>query len=146
MMPHPGRKTFLAGTIVLILFGAVHLLAVYHANFNPPATEQEAEIKRLESQYSIAMGPFKATGWGCVQILNSSYSVLLLYAGVLNLLAMRPAIAMGRLRAITLCNIVFVAILLAITMIFQLPPPMLFNATALVLFGVSWWKQRTKVS
>jgi hypothetical protein len=137
-----GRKSFIGGSVVLILFGAVHLLAVYHANFHPPANEQEAEIKRMESEYKIPMGPFTATGWGCVQILNSGYSVLLLWVGVLNLLVMRPAIAAGRLRAIAVCNIVFVAILLAITVVFQLPPPMVFNATALVLFGVSWWMQK----
>jgi hypothetical protein len=138
-----GRKTFLAGAISLIVFGAVHLLAVYHGNFVPPADEKQAEIKRLAMEYILPMGPFKPTAWGGNQILNSSYSVLLIYVGVLNLLALRPAAQAGRLRAFATCNVLFVALLLAITILFQFPPPMIFATTSLSLFGVSWLKQGT---
>ena len=142
MQSKMGHRTFLAGTIVLVMFGSVHLLAVYQGNFVPPADDREAEIKRLASEYTMTMGPFKPSAWGGMQILNSSYSVLLIYAGVLNLSAMRLAAQGGRLKALTICNIFFVSLLLLITIVFQFPPPMLFAATALILFGVSWVKQR----
>lgn len=89
----------------------------------------------------MKLGPFTPSAWGGMQILNSSYSVLLIYIGILNLLAMRPAAWAGRLKALTVCNIFFVALLLLITIVFQFPPPMLFAATALIFFGVSWVKQ-----
>lgn len=131
----------MAGAIVLVLFGAVHLLAVYKGNFMPPDDDREAEIKRLAMEYTITMGPFTPSAWGGMQILNSSYSVLLMYAGFLNLLAMRPVAQFGRLKVLTGCNILFVALLLLIIIVFQFPPPMLFAAIALFLFCVSWVRQ-----
>ena len=85
MLSKKGHKTFFAGAIVLVLFGSVHLMAVYQGNFVPPADERDAEIKRLALQSTMTMGPFKPSAWGGMQILNSSYSVLLIYVGVLNL-------------------------------------------------------------
>lgn len=142
MQSMKGRKSFLAGAIVLIAFGAVHLLAVYHGNFAPPADEKQAEIKRLAVEDTATMGPFKPSSWGGMQILNCSYSVLLFHVGILNLLAMRPAAHSGRLKALTVCNFFFVSLLLFITIVFQFPPPMLFAGIALILFGLSWVKQR----
>lgn len=140
-----GQKTFLAGAIALIVFGAVHLLAVYQGNFVPPSDDRKAEIKRLAVEYTMTMGPFKPSAWGGMQVLNSSYSVLLIYAGVLNLSVMRAAAQAGRLMALTVCNIFFVAILLLIAIVFQFPPPMLFAGIAFILFGVSWVRQRPAI-
>jgi len=139
---HPGRKSFLSGAIVLLLFGAVHLLAVYKANFTTPTDPKLAEIDAAEKALTVSFGPLTATGFGLIQILNCSYSVLLIYAGVLNLLAMRPAISTGRLKALTACNVIFVGLLLAIIIFFQFPPPMLFAGLALIFFVASWAKQR----
>jgi len=141
MQSKKGHKTFLAGAVVLVLFGLVHLAAVYHGNFLPPADDKKAEIKRLAMEDTVTMGPFKPSAWGGMQILNSSYSILLIYVGILNLWTMRPAAQIGRLRGLTGCNIFFVSLLLLITIIFQFPPPMLFAGIALILFGVSWMKQ-----
>jgi len=127
---------------MLILFGGVHVLAVYDANFNVPADPKMAEIDRLAKAYTIPMGPCTPTAFGLIQILSVSYSLLLIYAGVLNLLAMGPAMRAGRLRALAMCNILFIALLLGVLVVYQFPPPMLFAGTALVLFGVSWVKQR----
>ena len=89
------------------------------------------------------MGPFHPTGWHTVNILNSSYSALLLYAGVLNLAALSPAIAAGRLRRLTVVNIAFVSVLLAITLALQFPPPALFATITLAFFAISFFRQAT---
>lgn len=101
-------------------------------------------MQAAAKSYTVPIGPFTASAWGGMQILNASYSVLLLYAGTLNLLAMRPAAQTGRLRALTTCNVLFVAMLLGITILFQFPPPMLFAGTTLIFFCVSWWKQSSR--
>lgn len=137
-----GRKTFLAGSIVFFLFGAVHGLAVYDTNFNPPRDAKLAEIQTASKAYMISMGPFKPSVFGLSQILSLSYTTFLLYIGTINLLAMGPAAQAGRLRALTMCNILFVALLFGITILYQFPPPMFFAGIALILFTVSWWKQR----
>lgn len=141
-----GRKTFLAGSIALIVFGAVHLFAVYQANFTIPADPKIADMQAAAKAYTVPIGPLTASAWSGMQILNSSYSIWLIYAGALNLLTFRPAAQTGRLRALTVCNLLFIALLLGITILFQFPPPMLFAGVALILFGVSWWKQSWSVN
>ncbi len=138
----PGRRTFMAGAIGLLVFGSVHLLAIYKGLVVGPTTPAEVAINNAEKAFKVLdAGPFHATGWHTMNILNSSYSALLLYAGVLNLIAVGPAVATGRLRKLTMVNIVFVAVLLAITLIFQFPPPGLFAAMTLILFVVSLMRQ-----
>jgi len=145
MQSKSGYKTFLAGAIALIVFGAMHLLAVYNANFREPTDPKMAEISAAAKAHIIELGPFTPSAWGTMQILNGSYSVLLIYAGVLNLSVMRVAAQAGRLKGLTVCNIFFVALLLLITIIFQFPPPMLFAGIALTLFSASWAKQRSVI-
>ncbi len=136
-----GRKTFIAGSIGLLIFGSVHLLAVYKSFFVPPQTPVEIEADRALRAVKMDLGPFHPTGWHTVNILNSSYSALLLYAGVLNLVAVGPAIAAGRLRTLTRVNIVFVSALLAIVLALQFPPPALFAVIILTLFIASLVQQ-----
>lgn len=136
-----GRKMFIAGAITLLIFGSVHLLAVYQSLFVAPTAPAEIEADRALYALKFDMGPFHPTGWHTVNILNSSYSALLLYAGVLNLTAVGPAIAAGRLRRLTVVNIAFVAVLLAIVLALQFPPPALFAATALAFFAISFFRQ-----
>jgi len=145
MQSKSGHKTFLAGAISLIIFGSVHLLAVYKANFTEPTDPKLAEINAAAKAYTIELGPFTPSAWGGMQILNSSYSVLLIYVGILNLSAMRSAAQAGRLTALTVCNIFFIVLLLLITIVYQFPPPMLFAGIALIFFGVSWAKQRSAI-
>lgn len=142
-----GRKTFWAGALVLVLFGAVHLLAVYEANFTMPTDPAELKLRtELQNGVIFEAGPIRATAAGAVQILSASYSVLLMQAGVLNLLMARVAAEHGRLRKLTAANIVFVGLLLVITVIFQFPPPMVFAAAAWILFVVSLVQQRRRTN
>lgn len=136
-----GRRTFIAGAIGLLVFGGVHLLAVYQSLLVSPSTTAEVEADRALRALKMDMGPFHPTGWHTVNILNSSYSALLLYAGVLNLVSVGPAVAAGRLRILTVVNIVFVAILLTIVLALQFPPPALFAAITLILFLASFLRQ-----
>ncbi len=140
----PGRRLFLAGSIVLILFGAVHVLAVYKSLIVGPESPAEADADRALRAFSMNMGPFHPTGWHTLNILNASYSVLLIYAGVINLIALGPAIAAGRLRALTLANMIFVALIAAVPLLLQFPPPLVFALLALILFILSLVKQRSR--
>ena len=82
----------------------------------------------------IDMGPFH-THWGRLnQLLSASYSTLLFFVVALNLVALRAIIAHGRLRALAMVNAIFVAILLAISVGAQFPPPAVFALSADVLF------------
>jgi hypothetical protein len=139
-----GRRTFLAGAIGWLAFGAVHLLAVYHAYFAPPRGAAEANLKAAALQVREKMGPFEPTAWGGIQILNASYSILLLFVGALNLVVLRPTAEYGRLRALTLLNMLLAALLMTVTIIYQFPPPMILAGVIGALFIVSLLRQSLK--
>src|SRR5262245_17696275 len=93
-----GRRTFIAGAIVLLLFGGTHLLTVFKTSLTPPATPQEQAVdKALRDMVLISAGPIHPTARDAVDILTRSYSVLLFFVGVVDLLCWRAMAAAGRL-------------------------------------------------
>jgi hypothetical protein len=136
----PGRGWFKAGAIGLIVFGAVHLLAVYKGLFRQPTTPQEIAAHEALLALRMDMGPFRPTGWHTTMILNSSYSVLLIFAGALDLLSLNALVAADRLRPLAAVNSLFCGVLFLITAAFQFPPPMLFALACCVFFLVGWFK------
>jgi len=142
MNPLRGRRWFLTGSIGLIVFGTVHTLAVYKVLFGEPHGPAEVDLHRAMRALSMEIGPFKPTAWHTLMILNSSYSILLLFAGVLDLIAIGPGGAGGRMRLLTLANMYFCGMLFLICLVFQFPPPMVFAGACLVFFTLSLIQQR----
>jgi hypothetical protein len=130
----PGKRLFVAGCIVLVLFSAVHMIPMFADIFVEPTKPVEIEAKRAMAAVVVDMGPFH-TNWAKLnQLLSGSYSALLFFAAALNLVALPAIIAQGRLRALALVNVMFVAILLAISLIYRFPPPAVFALVAEALF------------
>lgn len=126
---------------MLLLFGAAHSLAVYKSNFRPPDGPEAADLVAALKGYHMKVGPVDATAWDTNQILSSSYSILLFFAGAANLLMLKPASLVGRLRGLTILNLVLTAALGAVTVIWTFPPPMFFALAALFCFLVSLVQQ-----
>src|SRR5678815_3436648 len=120
----PGRGWFLGGCITLAVFSAVHMIPMFISLFVEPTKPSEVEAKRAMTAVGVDLGPFHTTWTGLNQLLSVSYSALLFFVVGINLVAF-PAVAAvpGRLRALAMVNAVFVAILLAIAVAFQFPPP-----------------------
>ena len=125
---------FIAGSIILLLFSAVHMIPMFVDIFAEPTKPLEIEAKRAMSAVVIDMGPFH-TNWGKLnQLLSASYSTLLFFVVALNLVALPAIIAHGRLRAVAMVNVIFVGALLAISLIYRFPPPAAFALTAEAFF------------
>jgi len=136
-----GQHTFAAGAIGLAAVGLVHGLAFASAVFFEPRSEAEAAYRRAAREYHATIGPLEPNAWGGTQILSASYSVLLVQVGVLNLFTMRAIIARGRLRLLTVLNLVFLALQLAVAVAYQFPPPIVLGGVVFVLFAASLWRQ-----
>ena len=143
MKKSPGQRWFLAGTIAMLVFGALHVLAVINAFAGPPAAPELDAIYRAMRDYRQRFGPLEASVWGAVQLLNASFSLLMLQLGVVNLVARRPVAAAGRLGRLALVNLVFSAALLAVAIAAQFPPPLVLAAVVFGLFLVAWLRGRT---
>lgn len=134
----PGRRLFRAGSIGVLAFGAVHVLAVVNSFVGEPPTPELGEISEALKRASLRMGPFEATAWGTTQLLNASFSILMLQLGATNLVVLRPAVAAGRLRALAGTNALFSGLLFAATVAARFPPPMVFAAAVFGLFLGAW--------
>lgn len=143
---NPGRRWFVAGGVALILFGAVHLLAVYKTLVVGPTEPAEIALTNQLKAFQTTIGPFKPSAWHTMNILNCSYSVLLIFAGVLDLLSAGPAAAADRLRPLTLANVIFTFLIAAICLAFQFPPPLVFAGAAWFCFTLSLIKQIARPS
>ena len=142
MSATPGRRPFIAACIVLILFGGTHMLTFLRALFVPLTDPLQIEADRAMRAVTLDMGPFHTNAAMLMHLLSASYSPLLIGLATINLIALAGAIAQGRLRALTIANIFLVGLLLAVTIIYQFPPPMVFSLVAVILFLVSLMRQR----
>jgi hypothetical protein len=138
----PGRSLFIAGVITLALFSAVHMIPMLIFMFTEPTKPVEIEAKRAMAAVAVDMGPFHTSWLGLNQLLSASYSALLFFVVGLNLVALPAVVAHGRLRALAAVNAIFVAILLAIAVIYQFPPPGVFSLIALIFFLGAWMRAR----
>jgi hypothetical protein len=117
------------------MFSAVHMIPMFFSIFVEPTTPVEIEAKRAMAGVVIDMGPFH-THWGMLnQLLSASYSALLFFVVAINVVALPAIVAHGRLRTMALVNAVFAAILLAISLMAQFPPPAVFSLLAGVFFA-----------
>jgi hypothetical protein len=133
----PGKRLFIAGSIVLLLFGAVHMIPMLNDILVERTKPLEVEAKRAMAAVAVDMGPFH-TNWAQLnQLLSVSYSTLLFFVAALNLVAL-PAVCApppySRLRALAIVNAIFVAILLATAANYRFPPPGVFSVIAEILF------------
>lgn len=130
----PGKGMFIAGCVTLLLFSTVHMIPMFADIFTAPTKPAEIEAKRAMTAVDVAIGPFHSNWAKLNQLLSVSYSALLFFVVALNLVALPSIIAHGRLRAMAAINVIFVAILLATSVIYQFPPPGVFALIAEVFF------------
>lgn len=130
-----GRRLFIAGCIVLLLFSATHMIPMFSDILGEPTAPAEVAAKRAMAAVTVDLGPFH-THWGKLnQLLSVSYSTLLYFIVALNFVALPAVVACRRLRALALVNTVFTTGLLVIAAAYQFPPPGVFALVATVLFG-----------
>jgi hypothetical protein len=137
-----GSRLFRAGAIGYVVFAGVHLTTFLRNLLMAPTDPLQIEAERALRAVVVDMGPFHTHFGHLVRLLSASYSTLLLFVGTLNLVALPAAVAHGRLRALTLANLVFCGLLLALAVAVRFPPPMVFALVIELLFALSLVAQR----
>lgn len=142
-VPHrfPGRRSFITGSLILLLFGLVHMVAVMVQAFDPPTDPKMVDLQEAMKACQFQVGPVTSTAWGMAQILNSGYALLLVGVGITGLLVVRPMAMVGRLRAVTVLNIMLTGSLAVVSLLWLFPPPLLFATLALAAFSASLARQ-----
>lgn len=133
----PGAGWFRAGAIGLLVFAAVHLIPFTAGLLQTPTDPAQIEVDRALRAQRVEIGPFRTTMRHLTMLLSASYSVFLLYIGVLDLMVLRAAAATGRLARIAGLNLIFCVILAAICVAAWFPPPFVFCAFCGFCFAIS---------
>ncbi|MBL8761655.1 MAG: hypothetical protein JNL50_10170 [Phycisphaerae bacterium] len=130
-----GRRSFIAGCVVLILFSSVHTIPMFIGLFSEPTAPLEVEARRAMTAVAVDIGPIRSDWTKLNHLLSTSYSALLYFVAAVNLVALPAVIAHGRLRALAVVNMVFSAVLLGLSAVFMFPPPGVFALAAAVCFA-----------
>jgi hypothetical protein len=142
-VPHrfPGRRSFIAGSLILIVFAAIHMAAVFKDSFTLATDPKIVHLQESMKGVQDSIGPFHFSEWGKVQLVSSSYAILLAFAGVTGLLVVRPMANAGQLRAMTVANMMLCASLVAVCVLWTFPPPLVLSGLALAAFSASLARQ-----
>jgi len=138
----PGKRLFVAGCIVLLLFSTVHMIPMFLSVLTEPTKPLEIEAKRAMTAAVVDIGPARTDWMQLHHLLSVSYSVLLYLVAAVNLVALGPVVAAGRLRRLAVVNVVFAFVLVGVAVVFTFPPPGVFALFAGVLFGMAGVRAR----
>lgn len=138
----PGKRLFVAGCVVLLVFSTVHMIPMFLSLLTEPTKPPEIEAKRAMSAAIVDIGPARSDWMQLHHLLSVSYSVLLYVVAAINLVALGPVVAAGRLRRLAVVNAVFAFVLVGVAVMFTFPPPGVFSFVAGVLFAMAGVKAR----
>ena len=131
-----GKRLFTAGAIVLILLGLVHSLSLIESLV--PANETEKQLLGLMSDYKFdLMGSMRSMD-NLFRGFSISFMLAAIVMGVLDLF-LRGEHA-GLLKRVALIDLIWLAVMSAVSLRYFFAAPTSFLVVALLLFVLAWIK------
>ena len=137
--PRPGRRWFLAGSILMLLTGLAHTAGQFGPT--PPGLEATLETMRA-ARLDMGMGMMPSL-FDILQDLTFTMSVTFFALAALNLLLAISADVTVRLqRRAALVNLVWLAAFVALCYHYSVPPPIICGAIMWPVFLVAFLRSR----
>lgn len=136
-MDRHARRWFRVGAWILLITAGLHTLGHVSGPL-PPKNDTEATLQRLMREYQFQLGGVQRTTEDFLNGFSLTFSVFLLFVGLLDLLIARH-LESSVLRRVTLLHAALAAGLLALSLVYFIPPPAVCFGLALVAFGVAAW-------
>jgi hypothetical protein len=131
-----GRRFFAAGAVVLILLGLVHSLSLFEKPV--PANDTERQLFALMSGYKFNLMGSMRSADNLLRGFSVAFMVGMLGLGVIDLVLVRER---GDLiKRVALINILWLAILTAVSLRYFFAFPTSFLITGLLIFVLAWLK------
>src|SRR5216683_5972927 len=131
-----GRLLFKAVAVALLVLGLVHSLSLIHEPV--PANDTEKQLLRLMSSYKFnLMGSFRSMA-DLLRGFSVSFMVAGLGFGIFDLMLSRER--EGLLKRAALANIIWLAVMTAVSLHYFFAAPTSFLAAALLIFILAWLK------
>jgi hypothetical protein len=131
-----GRRLFRTGAVVLILLGLVHSLSLLEKPV--PANETERQLLDLMSNYKFnVMGSMRSMN-DFLRGFSIAFMVGMIGLGVLDLVLARERA--GLLKRVALVNVIWLAVMAAVSVRYFFAAPISFIVATLVIFALAWLK------
>lgn len=131
-----GRRLFKIGGVLLLVLGLVHSLSLISAPV--PANDTERQLLDLANNYRFNLMGSQRSLWNLMRGFSISFMLAALGFGALDLVLSREPSAL--LKRVTLLNILWLALMIAISLCYFFAAPTFFLALPLVAFILSWLK------
>ena len=125
-------RAFVVGSWALVITGLIHLAAHFAGRGQPHANPQEAQLIELASTHRFDMMGVPRTLMQVFDGFSLSLTILLIAAGVQNLIAVRSGLSRQGIRRLSWVGVLTGAALLALSVAkFPPPPVVLFSIVTL---------------
>lgn len=137
-----GRRLFTTSAVALILLGLVHSLSLLEKQV--PANDTERRLLDLMSNDKFnVMGSMRSMD-DFLRGFSIAFMVGMIGLGVLNLVLARESA--GLLKRVALVNIIWLAVMAAVSLRYFFVVPILLIVATLVIFVLAWLKLPTSAS
>jgi len=129
-----GRRLFTAGAVFLLVLGCVHSLSLVHELV--PSNESEKQLLDLMSTYKFnLMGSMRSMD-NLLRGFSISFMLAAFVVGALTWVLRRERA--GLLKRVALVNVIWLAVMAAVSLRYFFVMPTSFLAVALVIFTFAW--------
>jgi hypothetical protein len=137
------RAAFVTGLVLQLLTGPIHLIGFFSGP-EPPASEDQRMLMELMGSVRQDLGGgFVRSTLDILTGLSLQYSIFIIMAGAMNLLALRNVKDARFLRSLSWLNAAFMAILAVNAYVYFFIPPLLLFVLPALAFLVAGWSARS---
>jgi hypothetical protein len=129
-----GRRLFTAGGVALLVLGAIHALSLFEKMV--PANDTERQLLGLMSSYKFDLMGSSRSMENLMRGFSISFTLAAWGLGALDLVLVRERL--GLLKRVALVNVIWLAVMSAVSLTYFFAAPSFCLTVTLVIFGLAW--------
>jgi len=129
-----GRRLFTAGGVALLALGAIHASSLFEKMV--PANDTERQLLGLMSSYKFNLMGSSRSMENLMRGFSISFTLAAWGLGALDLVLVRERL--GLLKRVALVNVIWLAVMSAVSLTYFFAAPSFCLTVTLVIFGLAW--------
>jgi hypothetical protein len=129
-----GRRLFTAGGVALLALGAIHASSLFEKMV--PANDTERQLLGLMSSYKFNLMGSSRSMENLMRGFSISFMLAAWGLGALDLALLRERL--GLLKRVALVNVIWLAVMTAVSLTYFFAAPTSCLTVTLVIFGLAW--------
>ena len=129
-----GRRLFMAGGVALVALGLVHALSLFAKMV--PVNDTERQLLQLMGSYKFNLMGSSRSMENLMRGFSISFMLGVWGLGALDLVLVRERL--GLLKRVALVNVIWLAVMTAVSLRYFFAAPSFCLTVAFVIFGLAW--------